>query len=79
MSNPSQVANILIHDMGEDAALKYARRIERANGPLSGEYADAARIIECRPRMCEECGKYPADGGRTCAGCDAYAEHTRIY
>jgi hypothetical protein len=31
------------------------------------------------PRKCEECGIYPADGGRTCAGCDEYAQHTNIY
>lgn len=79
MSNPAQVANILIHDMGEDEALKYALRISRTDGPLSGEYAEAARIIEQRPRMCEECGTYPADGGRTCAGCDEYRNHTSVY
>jgi len=79
MSNPAQVASILIHDMGEDEALKYALRISRTGGPLSGEYAEAARIIEQRPRMCEECGTYPADGGRTCAGCDEYRNHTSVY
>lgn len=66
--NPARVAQILIHDMGERAALAYALKISRSNGPLSAEYAEAARIIECRPRMCEECGKYPGDP-RVCAGC----------
>lgn len=30
-----------------------------------------------KAKMCDECGKYPADfPSRTCAGCDAYKEHT---
>ena len=78
--NPSRVASILAHDLGIAEGIKYAKRIASAGGPLSDEYADAARILESRPRMCEDCGKYPADWpSKTCAGCDAYAEHTRVY
>lgn len=78
--NPSRVASVLAHDMGIEDGIKYANRIASANGPLSAEYAEAARILECRPRMCEECGKYPADWpSKTCAGCDSYADHTAVY
>lgn len=28
------------------------------------------------PKMCEECGEYPADSpSKLCCGCDAYKEH----
>lgn len=31
-------------------------------------------------KMCEECGKYPADWpSKLCAGCNAYKEHTGGY
>lgn len=30
-----------------------------------------------RPRLCEECGVYPADPpSKICPGCEAYREHT---
>jgi hypothetical protein len=32
-----------------------------------------------RMKLCEECGKYPADvPSRLCVGCDAYREHTDV-
>lgn len=78
--NPSQVASILVREFGIAEGIKYAKRIAAASCPLSDEYAEAARILEARSRVCEDCGKYPADWpSKTCAGCDAYAEHTRVY
>jgi hypothetical protein len=33
-----------------------------------------------RVKMCDECGKHPADLPSTvCVGCEAYKEHTAIY
>jgi hypothetical protein len=38
-----------------------------------------ARWVESNfhPKMCEECGTNPGDPN-TCAGCDAYREHTAV-
>jgi hypothetical protein len=32
-----------------------------------------------KQKMCEECGKYPADlPSKICVGCDAYNEHQDV-
>ena len=44
-SNSHETADILVRELGAKGALAYAEKIAAYDGPLSAEYADAARII----------------------------------
>jgi hypothetical protein len=48
-----------------------------SDNDLSGSEKELIRKTKPKkPKMCEECGKYPADiPGCLCAGCEAYREH----